>query len=850
MDRRGPQQSSVVGLLACVCAYVAFVWLPAVSETQLIGFDGKYLDGSFAVTRIFPGSPAERADIRVGDLIIRVRGKPVDQWYRIFESDLAAYFAGTNEWRRGAVALELDRGGEAHRVTLSLRSLSFLEALHFFGVRTAVVVITLGLVVFLLLSRPRDASAFPISLVFCTLSLWLVTDSTYTPFFFSPLLADASFPELLIREILAIISLQVTLSLALHIVLLFPARRLVLDKHPWLLVLIYVLPIGILAAVLLVASGNLTERSNAIYDNRLWLDSLILVVFLLLIIDNYRKFQSPTQREQTKWVMVAGSIVVVCMVGLWNVPRIVLGHPLVPDFDWVLVPLLLIPLAFTFAIANHELLGVRGIIGRRIRMLETLVTREKDVAGRKDERIRDLAHELDQLRFELAEYVAREGHPVTTPASLAEPDAMQRLQSRHPILAQVRESRLIGYSSNWEPVFEEMVLAARGTSPVVIVGDSGTGKTDVAWSIWQLSERAGQPYKEISCAQFEHADPAFALGRLFGIGSGHGLPNVQKDGQRGLLEDCDGGTLFLDDFDRLPLNVQDMFLYPFEGKGFEPGIGTGPSRTVSIKFILAVNQEPEALIASGVLRSDVFARVGASVNVPPLRDRVEDIPLLVDHFVATISADLQHEISAVSPKAMNLMSNYSYSRGNVRELRSEIAQAIGRAMLDDDHELRAAHLSSTLRGLAEVARAGVSNALSPEAGAPSESPSNSANDGQRPPWESEELEVLRRHAFNLQAAETELGLSHKSRTLTNHLRGMCILALSRSDWKVARAAEMLAGSRSSRVKSKLEGKIRRFLENVDDKVASGEENKLFNNLPIAYHDALNAAIAHARSGPQ
>jgi DNA-binding NtrC family response regulator len=843
MDRPGLQQSSVMGLLVCVCAYVIFVWLPAVSETQLVGFDGEYLDGSFTVTRVFPGSPAERADLRIQDRIVGLQGRSVEQWHRDFESDLAAYIAGSNNWRHDSVTLEIVRDGEVHPATLSPRSLNFFEALYFFGVRTAIVVITLGLVVILLMSRPRDACAFPIALVFCTLSLWLVTDSTYTPFFFSPLLVDGSFPEFLIRQLLAIISLQATLSLGLHIALVFPVRRPVLDKHPWLLVLIYMLPMGVLAVVLLATGGNLTERLNAVLYIRLWLDTSILVLFVLLVLDSYRKLQSATQREQTRWVMIAQSIAVLCMVGIWNVPQMVLGHPLVPDFDWVLVPILLIPLSFTFAIANHELLGVRGIIGRRIRVLETLVAREKSAAGRKDARIRDLAHELGQLRSELAEYVAREGKPANSPSDAAEPDGLKRLESRHPVLAHVRETRLIGQSPKWEPVFEEMVLAARGEMPVLVVGESGTGKTDVAWAIWQLSERAAQPYKEISCAQFEHADPAFSLGRLFGIGTGHGLPNVHKDGQRGMLEDCDGGTLFLDDFDRLPLNIQDLFLYPFEGKAFEPGIGAGLSRSVSIKFILAVNQETDALIGSGLVRPDVLARVGARVNVPSLRDRAEDIPLLVEHFVATTSADLQHDISSVSPKAMSLMSSYAYARGNVRELKSEIAQAIGRSMLEDSHELRAGHLSPMLRGLDEVARVGADSAVSVDTG----DRSDGSADVQRAPWESMELDVLRKHAFNLQAAETELGLSHKSRTLSNHLRGMCILAVTQSDWNVERAAGALSGSHSPRTTSKLEGKIRRFLENIDEKVASGEESKLFNNLPIAYHDALMEAIAHVRT---
>jgi transcriptional regulator of aromatic amino acid metabolism len=120
----------------------------------------------------------------------------------------------------------------------------------------------------------------------------------------------------------------------------------------------------------------------------------------------------------------------------------------------------------------------------------------------------------------------------------------------------------------------------------------------------------------VSCAQFEHADPAFALGRIFAIGTGHGLPNVPREGRKGLLEECNGGTLFLDDVDRLPLNAQDLLLYPLQGKPFEPGIGSGPSHRVSVKFVLATNRDPEKLVRTGTFRADVLSRIGTRIEIP------------------------------------------------------------------------------------------------------------------------------------------------------------------------------------------------------------------------------------------
>ncbi len=196
---------------------------------------------------------------------------------------------------------------------------------------------------------------------------------------------------------------------------------------------------------------------------------------------------------------------------------------------------------------------------------------------------------------------------------------MKKLLKCYPELEDLRRTRLLGTSSVWTSVFGQIVIASRGNLPVLIVGESGTGKTDTALTIHRLSGRKERIYKELSCLQFEHADPAFALGKLFGIGAGHGLPNVPREGQKGLLEDCNGGTLFLDDLDCLPRNVQDLLLYPLEGKPFEPAIGRGPAKTISVRFILATNQDPDKMVTTGALRSDLLSRLwaGQCLTVTP-----------------------------------------------------------------------------------------------------------------------------------------------------------------------------------------------------------------------------------------
>ena len=109
--------------------------------------------------------------------------------------------------------------------------------------------------------------------------------------------------------------------------------------------------------------------------------------------------------------------------------------------------------------------------------------------------------------------------------------------------------------------------------------------------------------------------------------------------------------------------------------------------------------------------------------------------------------------------------------------------------------------------------------------------------------DSVELEVLRRHKFHIMPAEEELGFSHKSKTLSNHLRGMCLQAMADSDWDLAAAARSLAGANNEKEILKLKSKMERYLKRVEENVANQKEATLFNNLPATYHEALTKTIS-------
>ena len=828
----------ILGLLAVTVTYVILFSLPDIAQTGIIGFRGHLQEEQFRVSRVWRGSPADKAGIQAGDIITGTDGRSTADWHRLFRSDRAAYFEERHRFRDRGVTYGITRGQQPFSLTLRTRQLSAGEVGAHYGVKIGLVVFLAGLAILISLSNTRKQDAFLISLCLCFSIPWLASLEPYSPLFFSPLLRGVSFPLLYFIKLLETFSLPLVMSTLVHITLVFPEQRPTLTRHRWLLLPLYLLPPVILIFGMSLAEGDLLNRIAFIYLARVWLITALLILATLLLLYSFRYCDSTVQRERTRWTVVSMVIVAASHLLCWNLPILFFGAPLIANYDWLLVPLALIPLSMTVSITNNELFGIRGIIRGRIKLLETLLEREQHMVINRDQRIRELTHEIDQLQTELKEYTLTEQ---AASHGLDELPSLNRLEARYPALAEIRQERLISASPRWEKVFEQVALAAQGPAPVMIIGESGTGKTDLAWTIHRLSERNKAVYKAISCAQFEHADPAFALGRIFGIGTGHGLPNVPKEGHRGLLEECDGGTLLLDDVDRLPLNAQDLLLYPLEGKAFEPGIGSGPSRTVSIKFIFATNRDTRQLVTDGKFRADVLSRIGSRIHIPPLRERPEDIPSLIEHFTRQITAELKHEIKVVSPRTINLLCRYPFVQGNARELRLEIQKAISKAMLEDDNVLRAGYLSEKLGQPAAAGHDDTETVMELTAPGYAQTGSEPGTAGVSP-----ELAILRKYRFQIRPAAEELGLSHKSRTLSNHLRGICIRSLSENHWDLQRAAQSLSASRDMAVTAKLEGKMRRYLEKIRQNVSAGTEKKLFNNLPVAYHDPLKMAITWAR----
>lgn len=843
MKRRRKYRVFALALVGATAVLVLTVFPSAMNSARIIGLTGKMQDERFLVQDVDSGSPAATAGLRRGDLLTAVDGRPIEVWRELARTNLSEYLTWRRSWEDRTVEASVRRGDETFSVGITVRPLDLLELGSYFLPRLAIVIVLIVLTVFLLSSNPKDPTALFIAICFFSFIWWMGFDRPGWPKFLSPLLMQYSPGEFLFREFMVTLGMQVALGALLHVMLVFPRELLPPRIRKPAIGAAYFVPTASMAYFMLpFGTAAVIDRMPDLYNVRIWLDTPLLILAAVLIVLNSRGLRTRIQEEQGRWLTRAVIAFTVLHVSLWNLPKILIGVPLVPSYNWILLFLLLIPVALTVSIANHDLFGIRGLVRRRMRYLNAMARRRQDAVGRRDHMIQHLTEEVEQLRQELEQYMASDEPPG---AGAASTERLQRLEDEYPAIRNARHSNLLGRSPLWVKVYEDSVLASRGDTPVLIVGESGTGKTELARTITAMGGREGQPYREISCAQFEHADPAFALGKLFGIGKGHGLPNTVQGGQPGLLEECGGGMLFLDDFDRLPLNAQDLLLYPLEGKAFEPGIGSGPPRQASLKFILATNRDPDELVEQGELRADVVARIGARVFIPPLRERPEDLPLLIDNFVRVIGDEFDHKIESISSRAMNILRANEYRKGNVRELYSELRTAIGKASLEHDTVLRGEYISAELR-------AWIASRASPERSmAAQRSRDHPVSSGQAEHGSSTEsdaaveLEVLRRNSFRIQPSEEELGLSHKSKTLSNHLRGRCMQSLADNGWEPEMAARELVGSNDREAIVRVQRKMQRFLESVDRSVAEGTENRLFNNLPASYHAALTAAIRRA-----
>jgi DNA-binding NtrC family response regulator len=212
--------------------------------------------------------------------------------------------------------------------------------------------------------------------------------------------------------------------------------------------------------------------------------------------------------------------------------------------------------------------------------------------------------------------------------------------------------------------------AAKSSIPVLITGESGVGKEVIARALHGASERAGKPFVAVNCG----ALPAnLAESILFGHEKGAFTGAVEKT--LGKFREADGGTLFLDEIGELPLDLQVKLLRALQESEIDPVGGKRPVR-IDVRIVSATNRDPAQQVKDGAFREDLFYRLNVfPIEAPSLRERREDIPALVDHFIARFNAEEGKRILGCAPETIAMLQGSDWP-GNVRQLENAVFRAI------------------------------------------------------------------------------------------------------------------------------------------------------------------------------
>jgi len=231
-------------------------------------------------------------------------------------------------------------------------------------------------------------------------------------------------------------------------------------------------------------------------------------------------------------------------------------------------------------------------------------------------------------------------------------------------------SNVIGQSEALQNVLLQVEQVAATDTTVLILGETGTGKELIARSLHNVSLRRDRPLIKVDCASL----PANLIeNELFGHEKGAFTGAAEK--KIGRLELADGGTVFLDEMGELPLELQSKLLRVLQENAFER-VGGTKTIQIDIRVIAATNRDLKEDVRKGVFREDLWYRLNVfSITVPPLRERKEDIPLLVDRIVQQNSKKLGSKINKISNSELEVLQNYSWP-GNIRELENVITRSL------------------------------------------------------------------------------------------------------------------------------------------------------------------------------
>ncbi len=247
---------------------------------------------------------------------------------------------------------------------------------------------------------------------------------------------------------------------------------------------------------------------------------------------------------------------------------------------------------------------------------------------------------------------------------------------RREIGTKYRFENIVGKGPRMQELFETILRVAGSRATVLVTGERGTGKELVARAIHFNSPRKGGPFVPLNCSAIPHE---LMESELFGHMKGAFTGAVAS--RQGVFELAHEGTLFLDEISEIPLSLQVKLLRVIQEREFRRVGGTKEIR-VDVRIISATNRDLTEALHKGLFRDDLFDRLNVvQLSVPPLRERKEDIPLLVFHFLQRFSSETERPVKQVAPEALALLEGYQWP-GNVRELENVIERAVTLARSD------------------------------------------------------------------------------------------------------------------------------------------------------------------------
>jgi transcriptional regulator with GAF, ATPase, and Fis domain len=230
--------------------------------------------------------------------------------------------------------------------------------------------------------------------------------------------------------------------------------------------------------------------------------------------------------------------------------------------------------------------------------------------------------------------------------------------------------QIVGTSPTLQPVLARVAKVAKSDTTVLIMGETGTGKELVARAIHRRSPRSARSFVSVNCAALPRE---LIASELFGHEKGAFTGATQR--RLGRFELAHGGTIFLDEVGELPMEIQVALLRVLQEREFER-VGGSAAIRVDVRVITATNRDLQAAIEAGTFRSDLFYRLNVfPITVPPLRERADDIPLLVEYFIDRYARKAGKPIRRVSKRTLDHLLSYPWP-GNVRELQNVIERSV------------------------------------------------------------------------------------------------------------------------------------------------------------------------------